>query len=304
MMTRAVQLSFLKVLAAVAWADGVVEADERNRIKILFNGFDLDEADRREIDSLLDRPVSHEQAVEITKEFAGRLAPPGVRRDLLAEIEALLGDEEGHAPEERELLAHVKAILQSHTVVDGLVEKFRGVFSGTLFARGRRESSHAGPLVDRTRNGALARVADRFRENGWTLDGRETEWNRATLVGVLLAHVVGVDGIIHAAEQAVLQRVLADRFGFDEATCAVVSAAMEEEARGDLDLQRICSESCRITAMGERIEVLEVLFEIAVADGLATKEEVEEIHRIADLLWISRPEYLEVRDRYRGRIEP
>jgi uncharacterized membrane protein YebE (DUF533 family) len=31
----------VKVLAAVAWADGTVQEDERNRIKVLLNGFGL-----------------------------------------------------------------------------------------------------------------------------------------------------------------------------------------------------------------------------------------------------------------------
>ncbi len=56
--------------------------------------------------------------------------------------------------------------------------------------------------------------------------------------------------------------------------------------------------------MPERIEILETLFDVALADGQASKAEVAEIRRIADLLWISRPEYFEVRDRVRDRIEP
>ena len=50
-------LSFLKVLAAVAWADGHIREDERNRIKTLLNAFELDLAERKEVDALLSRPV-------------------------------------------------------------------------------------------------------------------------------------------------------------------------------------------------------------------------------------------------------
>ncbi len=135
MMTRSHRLAFLKVLAAVAWADGVVEADERNRIKTLFNSFDLPEADRKQVDALLERPVDFDEAVEITKEFAGTVALPGAKTQLVEEIEGLLGSDEERAPEERQLLEHVRAIMESHTVFDGLAEKLRGLFSRTLHSR-------------------------------------------------------------------------------------------------------------------------------------------------------------------------
>jgi uncharacterized tellurite resistance protein B-like protein len=287
----------------MAWADGVVEADERNRIKVLFNGFDLDEADRREIDAMLERPVPFDRAVELTKEFAGRLSPPGARRELLAEIESMLGEESERAAGERELLDHVRAILSSHTVVDGLVEKLRGLFSTTLFDRSSSGGDRAGDLVHRARNAALARVEDRFRERGWSLEGREGDWNRATLIGILLGRVGRADGKIGAEERRIVDRTLAERYGLDEPSREVTLAVLEEEAGRDLDLQRVCAEACHVTSMAQRLEILEILFEIGAADGRIGKDEVEEIHRIADLLWISRPEYLAVRDRWRDRIE-
>jgi hypothetical protein len=102
---------------------------------VLFNGFDLDPADRREVDVLLERRVDLDEAVELTKSFASALATPGDRKRLIEEIETLLGDAEQHSERERELLQHVRAILSSHTVVDGLLEKLRGLFSRTINAR-------------------------------------------------------------------------------------------------------------------------------------------------------------------------
>ena len=102
----------------------------------------------------------------------------------------------------------------------------------------------------------------------------------------------------------VLDRTLIDRFDLDETARAVVFTAMDGEAAADPDLQRICAEAGRLTSMPERIEILQTLFDVALADGQASKAEVAEIRRIADLLWISRPEYFAVHDRFRDRIEP
>ena len=301
MMTRSHRLAFLKVLAAVAWADGVVDEDERNRIKVLFNGFELDPADRKDVEKLLDRPVSFAKAVDLAKDFAGEISLPGTRKKLLAEIESMLGDESDRAPEEVELLEHLRAILSSHTVVDGLVEKMRGLFSRTLFAR--RETPSAGKLTEFARNSALLRVEEVFRQRGQSLDGDPDRWNRATLLGVLLSHIAHLHDGWHGGEREVVDELLTERFRMEDSEREVLLAVMEEERERDTDLQRVCAEYCRISTMQERMEILEALFAVASADATISKEEVEQIRGIAHLLWISTPEYLAVRDRYRDRIE-
>jgi uncharacterized tellurite resistance protein B-like protein len=226
------QLSFLKVLAAVAWADGQIREEERNRIKTLLNAFELDLAERKEVDALLSRPVGFEEALDLTKEFAASLAGPGVRRRLLEEVERMLGDEVHRTDPERELLGHVRAIVQSHGPIDGLVEKLRGLFGGFL---GRAAPDPAAPHEDR--------------------------------------------------DAAFLREVMDDR------------------PERDSDLQRTCAEFSREATMGDRLRIVETMFERMAADGAIDKREVEHVRRVADLLWIPWPEYLAVRDRFRDRIE-
>lgn len=237
-MARAYDLAFLKVLAAVAWADGTVTEAERNRVKILFNSFGLDPGDRKVVDALLARPVGFEEAVGLTKEFAAAIAPPGARKALLEEIEGMLGTTSDRGPEEQELLAHVREILRSHTPVDGLTDRLRGLFGRTLFARRSTGETRAGETA--------TAPADR--------------------------------------DEHFLREVVDDH-----------------PAR-DADLQRICAAHCRETTMAERLQILEAMFVRAAHDGEISKPEVEHIRRVADLLWISRPEYLSVRDQYRDRI--
>lgn len=232
-MTASHHLPFVKVLAAMAWADGTIQEDERNRIKVLLNGFGLDEADRKPIDALLARPVGFEEAVQLTKDFAASLSPPGARRKLLEEVEAMLGSEDERAEPERELLRHVRAILASHTPLDGFVDRLRGLFGRTLLSR------------DTSAPGEPSRTA---------LDAR------------------------------FLHDVLDDR------------------PERDADLQRLCADFCRASTMEDRLRMLDALFIHAAGDGRIVKREVEHVRRVADLLWISRPEYLAVRERFRDRI--
>ena len=233
-MTRAQRLAFLRVLAAVAWADGEVQESERNRIKMLFNGFELDVEHRRELDAMLARPIDLDDAIEATKEFAGTFALPAARRQLLDEIEQMLGEEAERADGERELLDHVRAILAAHGPVDGLVEKLRGLFGSTMFA-GRSNDERTVSPEERDRKFLLA-VSD----------------DRPEL---------------------------------------------------DSDLQRIAADYARLATMADRLQVLDRLFAHAAEDGVIEKREGEHIYRVAHLLWISNPEYLAVRERWRDHIE-
>jgi len=300
-MTRAHRLSFLKVLAAMAWADGEVEDEERNRIKVLFNRFEPDPADRKDLDALLEAPVSFERALELTKEFAGKIAPPGARKELLHELEEMVGDKDERAPEEDELLDHVRAILAGHTVVDGLVEKMRGLFRRTMFS-GRDDGATAGRLTEYAKNTALHQLDDRFREKGWSLERDLPEWNRVTLLGVLLANVALLGEGWGHGEREVVAGVLSDQLDMNEPQRELLLSVMGEERNRDTDLQKICAEYCRISTMKDRLEIVDALFAVAGADGTISKDEVERIRKIADLLWISNPEYLSVRDHYRERI--
>ena len=88
-----------------------------------------------------------------------------------------------------------------------------------------------------------------------------------------------------------------------KASREILLTVLEEERGRDTDLQRISSEYNRVSTMEERLQILDALFAVASADAVISKHEVEQIRNIADLLWISNPEYLGVRDRYRERIE-
>lgn len=152
---------------------------------------------------------------------------------MLDEIEAMLGEEGDRGDEERELLVHVRAILKSHTPVDGLTDRLRGLFGRTLFA-GRRDRAAPEGTADRD-----------------------------------------------------------ERFFQD---------VLDDHPARDADLQRLCADYCRHSTMEERLRILDAMFQRAAqADGIS-KPEAEHIRRVADLLWVSRPEYFAVRDRYRDRI--
>ena len=123
-----------------------------------------------------------------------------------------------------------------------------------------------------------------------------------SIVICLLAALLLWPSTSSAQERTELERILAESLSLDEPSREVLLAVMEEERRRDTDHQRICAEFCRVSTMEERLHVLRDLFAVAAADHVITKPEEEFIRRVADFLWISRPEYFTVREPFRGRI--
>jgi uncharacterized tellurite resistance protein B-like protein len=147
-------------------------------------------------------------------------------------------------------------------------------------------------------------VAELFAERGWELDAELPLWNRLTLLGVLLSEVARIDEGWSATERRAIEKILESSLALDERSRAVLLTVMEEERERETDVRQICAEYCRVSTMQERLHLLRDLFAVAAADSAISKPEEEFIRRIADFLWISRPEYFAVRDRFRERIAP
>ena len=67
------RVALLKVLAAAAWADGRLDPEEVNRIKELMLRYGLEDDRIREIDEILQAPVSYTRCEEFTRELMGML---------------------------------------------------------------------------------------------------------------------------------------------------------------------------------------------------------------------------------------
>ena len=63
-------LTFLKVLAVIAWADGEMTESEKNVLKKFYRKFGLEKGDIRQINPYLLAPVSAEEQDQLFKRLA------------------------------------------------------------------------------------------------------------------------------------------------------------------------------------------------------------------------------------------
>ena len=118
----------------------------------------------------------------------------------------------------------------------------------------------------------------------------------------LLIHVASVDGKTDLAEQRRLRTIIGERFGLDQKAAMELIAAAEQSDREAVDFYHFTSVLKRALDDDGRQKIVEMLWEIAYADGAADEFEENTIWRIAELLGVSTRERVLLRQHVAGRV--
>ena len=129
----------------------------------------------------------------------------------------------------------------------------------------------------------------------------ETDYRLAA--AALLVHVMSIDGAVTQEEQAVLRTILASRFGLDaKESEALVELAIAKDAEA-VDLYAFTSVLNRALDEEGRLRVVEMMFEVAYADGSLTEFEDNLVWRAAELLNIGSRDRVRIRREVRREVE-
>ena len=117
----------------------------------------------------------------------------------------------------------------------------------------------------------------------------------------LLVHAAAIDGDISDIERDQLHGIIKRQFGLDEATTDELVAEAAEAEHEAIDLYHFTSLISRSLDEDGRRRVVEMMWEIAYADGRVDDFESNLIWRVADLLGISSRERIELGQRVASR---
>ena len=119
----------------------------------------------------------------------------------------------------------------------------------------------------------------------------------------LLVHVITVDGVVADSERAMLKRVLEQRFSLSEAESgALVELAIAKDAKA-VDLYAFTSVLNRALDEEGRRRIVEMMFQVAFADGTLTEFEDNVVWRAAELLNVDTRDRVEIRREIREEAE-
>ncbi len=129
---------------------------------------------------------------------------------------------------------------------------------------------------------------------------RSFEANDYRLAAVaLLVHIATIDGHVDDAERAHLQSLVETRFGLTGAQARDLIVHASESEREAVDLFRFTSVLKRLLDEPQRRQIVEMLWEMAYADGKAHEFEENAIWRISELLGVSTRERVNLRQQVR-----
>jgi uncharacterized tellurite resistance protein B-like protein len=118
----------------------------------------------------------------------------------------------------------------------------------------------------------------------------------------LLVHAAAIDGDVSDAERDQLHAVIKRQFDLDEATTDELVTEATEAEHEAIDLYHFTSLINRSLDEDGRRRVVEMMWEIAYADGRVDDFESNLIWRVADLLGISSRERIELGQRVASRL--
>ncbi|MFQ5957815.1 MAG: TerB family tellurite resistance protein [Alphaproteobacteria bacterium] len=118
----------------------------------------------------------------------------------------------------------------------------------------------------------------------------------------LLAEVALGDDRFDDAERAVVERLVRSRFGLDEVEAQRLIDAAEQKAKDATHLLRFTRVIKDNFSPAERVELIEMIWEVVYADGEVHDYEDSLLRRIAGLIYVSDRDRGAARKRARKRI--
>lgn len=134
-------------------------------------------------------------------------------------------------------------------------------------------------------------------------DGHHTADALQIAAAVLLVSAARMDDSVDTAELERIERLLVDRFALTPTEAESLAALAEREAHGASDYWRYARLVKDGFSPDERVEMIEMLWEVAYADGEVHHQEANLVRRVAGLIYVPDRDSGAARKRVAARIK-
>jgi uncharacterized tellurite resistance protein B-like protein len=121
-------------------------------------------------------------------------------------------------------------------------------------------------------------------------------------VAALLVHAARMDDTFDVAERQIIERLLAARFTLAPEAVQRLLAAAERRAEDSSQLYPFIRLAVERLDEAERVRLIEMMWEVAYADGVLDPDEDALLRRVAGLLYVSDQDRGEARKRVLRRL--
>ncbi|MFQ5482283.1 MAG: TerB family tellurite resistance protein [Nitrospinaceae bacterium] len=289
-MTRFQSLTLLKVLAALAWADGEITNAEENVLKRLYRKLHLSPDDLAELRPYLRAPVSRREQDVLLKALSAEMGSPKKRREILSVLEEM-AHADGHLRDpEKAFMEKFAELLGKSGLTRRSFGRVRNLFQRTLFKPVRERNPER---IQYFKDQVFRRIEVLTGKDLAKVCPDQERLYFLCLLGTLLASVATVDDRLDAGEKKALREVLSRRYDLEPGQWRFLFQVVEEQAQAGFDLEEAVREFTRITTYNDRLQCVQGFFAVAAADGDLAHEEVEHIRLITKGLRIPHRVFIE-----------
>lgn len=149
----------------------------------------------------------------------------------------------------------------------------------------------------------LKALSDLFRPAAAEPTPAERERGLRLAAAALLFEVVRADGVVKPAEETVLRAALRSTFAIADDELDELVATGARESREAISLFEFTRQVDEALAPDEKKRIVELLWLVSFADGEKAAEEEHMVRRIAGLLHVTHPDFIDAKIRARAAAE-
>lgn len=293
-------LTFLKVLAVIAWADGEMTESEKNILKNFYRKFGLSKDDIRQLNPYLLAPIPKPDQERLFKQLAAELSSQQEKDEIIAELESIANAHRNMKTEENELVEEFVRMLKKTSFTKRSFGKVRNFFQATIF----KPAHEKNPAVNRYfKNTILKKLELKMKGSNQKVDLENDNVYFVCLFGALLASVAQVDDHFHEEERKALRKILKERFELSSGEQKLLFEVIEEQAKHGFDFHEVVTEFNSRVSYNDRISAVDCFWAIAVADGEISHAENEEVRRITKAMHIPHQVFKESKKKFLKQLK-
>jgi uncharacterized tellurite resistance protein B-like protein len=285
-------MTLAKVVIAAAWADGEISHDEINCLKdLLFQLRGLDARGWASLEIYMNNPISAKERDRLLLELKGLIRSSRDKQMALQALDDMACADGAPSESEQQVIDEIKTAIDSASV--GIFSGIGNMVSGALERRSKALASAPNRELnfeEFVRNKILFSLRQQQGDLG--LDIPEKDLKKLSLTGGLMARVANIDRQTTSAEIGAMIEAMQQGWKISSDAAAFVAEIAVSASSLEVDYFRMTREFFTNTTNEERVQLLDVLFAVAAADGEVSLAETEEIRRIAGGLKLTHKQFI------------
>lgn len=298
---RSQVMTLAKVLVAAAWADGQITDEERNNLKdIVYHltdtGVQLTAQDWLRLEMYMDSPVGDAERERLVADLIDVVNNPSEKQYVIEALEQIARADGEANPHELEIIEGIESAIQGTDT--GIMDGLNRLLGGALHRRSTALASAPNRdayFDDFLSNKVYFEVNQRLQSEGKSLDLPDRELRIMGLAGGLMARIANVDRTITDEEFEAMSSRIAEYWSVDRETAVFIATVAVSSLDVNYDYYRMTREFGTETTLEERRTFLEVLFQVAAADGSVSFEETEEIRLVARGINVNHQDFIKAK---------